>query len=130
MWGDRFRELTLGALETGVAVADFDRDGHLDIFTVSKNGPCALYRQPTLGHFENVAAATGVDCVAQDEKIGKVGATVVDINQDGWPDIYVCRYDAPKPALRQQRRRHLHRTRPRVWPRYHGCLRPRLVRGL
>ena len=95
MWGDRFRELTLGALETGVAVADFDGDGHLDIFTVSKNGPCALYRQPTLGHFEDVAAAAGVDCVAQDEKIGKVGATAVDINQDGWPDIYVCRYDAP-----------------------------------
>jgi hypothetical protein len=95
MWGDRFRELTLGALETGIAVADFDRDGHLDIFAVSKNGPCALYRQPTLGHFENVAAAAGVDCVAQDETIGKVGATVVDINQDGWPDIYVCRYNAP-----------------------------------
>ena len=27
MWGDRFRELTLGAVETGIAVADFDRDG-------------------------------------------------------------------------------------------------------
>ena len=45
MWGDRFRELTLGAVETGVAVADFDRDGLLDIFVVSRNGPCALYRQ-------------------------------------------------------------------------------------
>ena len=42
MWGDRFRELTLGAVETGIAVADFDRDGLLDIFVVSRNGPCAL----------------------------------------------------------------------------------------
>ncbi|HZL45751.1 MAG TPA: hypothetical protein VFC28_05945, partial [Opitutaceae bacterium] len=31
MWGARFRELTLGAVETGIAVADFDRDGMLDI---------------------------------------------------------------------------------------------------
>src|ERR1017187_2427158 len=45
MWGDRFRELTLGAVETGVAVADFGRSGMLDIFVVSRNGPCALYRQ-------------------------------------------------------------------------------------
>ena len=42
MWGDRFRELTLGAVETGLAVADFDRSGMLDIFVVSRNGPCAL----------------------------------------------------------------------------------------
>ena len=95
MWGDRFRELTLGALETGIAIGDFDRDGHPDIFAVSKNGPCALYKQAITGQFQDIAAAAGVDCVAQDEKIGKIGATAVDINQDGWPDIYVCRYDAP-----------------------------------
>jgi len=95
MWGDRFREFTLGALESGIAVGDFDRDGHMDIYEVSKNGPCALYRQPVIGRFQDVAAAAGVDCVPQDAKIPKIGATVVDINQDGWPDIYVCRYDAP-----------------------------------
>jgi len=95
MWGDRFREFTLGALETGIAVGDFDRDGHMDIYSVSKNGPCALYKQAITGQFQDIAATAGVDCVAQDEKIGKAGATVVDINQDGWPDIYLCRYDAP-----------------------------------
>lgn len=95
MWGDRFREFTLGALETGIAVADFDKDGNMDIFAVSKNGPCALYKQAIKGQFQDIAAMAGVDCVAQDEKIGKIGATAVDINQDGWPDIYVCRYDAP-----------------------------------
>ncbi len=62
MWGDRFRELTLGAVETGIAVADFERGGLLDIFVVSRNGPCALYRQTAPFKFVDVAAAAGVDC--------------------------------------------------------------------
>ena len=94
MWGSRFRELTLGAVETGVAVADFFRDGNLDIFVVSRNGPCALYRQTSPFKFVDVAGAAGVDCTGGNS--GSVtSATVVDINQDGWPDIYVCRFNAP-----------------------------------
>jgi hypothetical protein len=93
MWGARFRELTLGAVETGIAVADFDRDGRMDIFAVSKNGPCALYHQVAPYKFIDIAHAAGVACDAEASSI--TGATVVDINQDGWPDIYVCRYDAP-----------------------------------
>ena len=94
MWGDRFLELTLGAVETGIAVADFDRTGLLDIFVVSRNGPCALYRQTAPYKFLNVAAPAGVDCT-QNGPGSVVSATVVDINQDGWPDLYVCRFDAP-----------------------------------
>ncbi|HEX3729757.1 MAG TPA: VCBS repeat-containing protein, partial [Opitutaceae bacterium] len=93
MWGARFRELTLGAVETGIAVADFFRDGHLDIFVVSRNGPCALYRQTSPFKFVNVAPACGVDCA--DSKAPVTSATVVDINQDGWPDLYICRFGAP-----------------------------------
>ena len=93
MWGERFREFTLGAVETGLAVADFDRDGWADIYVVSKNGPCALYRQVAPFKFTDIAAAAGVACA--DPAAPKVGATAVDINQDGWPDLYVCRYDAP-----------------------------------
>ncbi|MEO6004411.1 MAG: VCBS repeat-containing protein [Opitutus sp.] len=93
MWGERFRELTLGAVETGIAVADFDRDGQPDIFAISKNGPCALYRQVAPFRFMEIAAVAGVIC--DEEGSSKTGATVVDINQDGWPDLYVCRYDAP-----------------------------------
>jgi hypothetical protein len=94
MWGDRFRELTLGAVETGIAVADFNKSGMLDIFVVSRNGPCALYRQTAPFKFVNVAVPAGVDCT-QNGPGSVVSATVVDINQDGWPDLYVCRFDAP-----------------------------------
>jgi hypothetical protein len=94
MWGSRFRELTLGAVETGIAVADFNRDGMQDIFVVSRNGPCALYRQTSPFKFVDEAVAAGVDCTGFGPG-GVTSATVVDINQDGWPDLYVCRFDAP-----------------------------------
>lgn len=93
MWGNRFRELTLGAVETGVAVADFNRDGRPDIFAISKNGPCALYLQSVDWKFQEVARPSGV--AIDGEFSSNTGATVVDINQDGWPDLYVCRYDLP-----------------------------------
>jgi len=93
MWGDRFRELTLGAVETGVAVADFDKSGLPSIFVVSRNGPCALYRQSAPFKFVDVAVPAGVDC--SDSTASKISATVVDIDQDGWPDLYVCRFAAP-----------------------------------
>lgn len=93
MWGELFRELTLGALETGIAVADFDKDRRLDIYAVSKNGPNALYLQLVDYRFMDIAKTAGV--AADDTTDGKAGATAVDINQDGWMDIYLCRYDAP-----------------------------------
>lgn len=96
MWGIRFRELTLGAVETGVAVADFDRDGRPDIFSVSKNGPCALYRQTAPFKFEDVAVKAGVAITpTETAPSSNTGATAVDINQDGDMDLYVCRYDLP-----------------------------------
>src|ERR1019366_3198470 len=94
MWGSRFRELTLGAVETGVAVGDFCRDGHLDIFVVSRNGPCSLYRQTAPFKFVNVAPAAGVDCTGGNG--GSITrATVAGINQGGWPDLCGRRFSAP-----------------------------------
>ncbi|WP_404424287.1 VCBS repeat-containing protein [Nibricoccus sp. IMCC34717] len=95
MWGSRFRELTLGAVETGIAIADFDGDGRPDIFAVSKNGPCSLYRQVALWKFEDVAAKAGVTGVSEGQLPSNTGASVVDINGDGRPDLYLCRYDQP-----------------------------------
>ena len=94
MWGERFRELTLGAVETGIAIADFDRDGRPDIFAVSKNGPSSLYRQTSPFRFTDVAREAGL-VPSSDSLPSNNGVTAVDINQDGWMDLYLCRYDQP-----------------------------------
>lgn len=94
MWGERFRELTLGAVETGVAVIDFDRDGRPDIFAVSKNGSGTLYRQTAPFRFVDVTPQSGL-ALPTGERSSNNGATAVDINQDGWTDLYLSRYDQP-----------------------------------
>lgn len=71
----------------GVAVLDFDNDGLQDIFFTNRLQGCRLYRNLGGLKFEDVSEKSGV------AKHGglKTGATTVDINADGWMDIYVCR---------------------------------------
>jgi enediyne biosynthesis protein E4 len=92
MWGARYREFSLGAIGTGVAIADYDGDGRPDIFVVSKTGPNHLYRNLGDFHFEEVTAKAGV---AGPGGAWQQGVAFADVNNDGRPDIYVCRFDAP-----------------------------------
>jgi hypothetical protein len=69
----------------GVAVGDFDGDGFDDIYFCNQLGSNALYRNKGDGTFEDVTAKAGVglgDRVC-------VGATWVDYDNDGRPDLYV-----------------------------------------
>src|SRR5258708_4239193 len=70
---------------SGIAVGDFDGDGHDDIYFVNQLGPNKLYRNKGDGTFEDVTEKAGVGlgdriCVA---------ATWADYNNDGKPDLYV-----------------------------------------
>ena len=71
----------------GVAVLDYDGDGWEDLYFTSTMGECKLYRNTGDWHFEDVTAAAGVGA-----PVGiKTGVSVCDVNQDGRPDLYVCR---------------------------------------
>lgn len=70
---------------TGVAVADVDSDGRLDILFVNQAGPSQLWRNLGAGRFENVTAASGIDTTG---RIG-VSASFGDIDNDGDPDLYL-----------------------------------------
>lgn len=71
----------------GVGVIDVNNDGLQDLFFTSTVGSCKLYLNKGNFKFEDISAQAGIEA----PKGQKTGVTIVDINADGWQDIYVCR---------------------------------------
>ena len=69
----------------GVAVSDFNNDGLKDIFFVSTLGQHKLFINKGDLKFEDVSDKTGI----LNRQHFSTGVTVVDINDDGWMDIYL-----------------------------------------
>ena len=69
----------------GVAVADVDGDGHLDIYFSTQVGANELWRNNGDGTFRDITAAAGV---AVSEPLGVTGS-FADIDNDGDPDLFV-----------------------------------------
>ena len=82
---------------SGVALVDFDGDGHLDLYVVNgwridgekvvEKGRNVLYRNRGDGTFADVTEAAGVG----DDGWGN-GVAVGDVNGDGKPDLYVTNF--------------------------------------
>jgi hypothetical protein len=70
----------------GVAAADYDNDGDVDLF-VNGLGPDRLFRNRGDGTFEDVTAKAGVS----DPGFG-TSATWVDYDRDGRLDLFACNY--------------------------------------
>ncbi len=74
----------------GIATADFNRDGWLDVFVNGGAGQNAvLFINNADGTFTESAAAWGIDLVDAEG----ASASVADINGDGYPDLYVGAFD-------------------------------------
>ena len=69
----------------GLAVADVDSDGLHDIYFVNQIGSNQLWRNLGQGQFEDITHYAGV---AMDDRVS-VSASFADINNDGFPDLYV-----------------------------------------
>ena len=70
----------------GVATADFDNNGLPDLFFTGNQVANRLYLNQGEFSFQDVSEEAGI--LAADKWC--TGAVVVDINQDGWADIYVA----------------------------------------
>ena len=69
----------------GLAVADVDGDGRLDVYFANQVGGNQLWRNLGGGRFENITAVAGV---AVPDKVS-VSASFADIDNDGDADLYV-----------------------------------------
>jgi hypothetical protein len=70
----------------GIATGDYDLDGHIDIFkTHFQLQSSGLYRCVGHGQFEDVTAHAGID---SERRFVSWGDGIVDLDNDGWPDIF------------------------------------------
>jgi hypothetical protein len=74
----------------GISVGDINADGRPDLFFTGGPVPNRLYIQTDKLVFQDVTQTAGV---AGDHAWG-TGSSIVDIDNDGDRDIYVCNYDA------------------------------------
>jgi enediyne biosynthesis protein E4 len=130
--GGKFRDVTQAAgiqnasFGTSAAWLDYDRDGKLDLFVANyiqwkpesdlwcsldgatksyctpesyKGTQSKLYHNVGNGRFEDVSAKAGVG----DPTSKSLGVTVLDYDNDGWPDLFVSNDTQPNKLYHNQR---------------------------
>ena len=70
----------------GVAIGDINNDGKADIMFTSNMGENKLYINQGNWQFKDITATSGM----KQDSMWSTGVVFVDINNDGWLDMYVC----------------------------------------
>jgi hypothetical protein len=78
----------------GVAAGDINNDGLIDLYFTANQSPNKLYLNKGNLAFEDISETAGVSGTGT----WATGVTMVDINADGYLDIYVCRVGNYKDA--------------------------------
>jgi enediyne biosynthesis protein E4 len=73
----------------GLAIADFNSDGHIDVFVANDSIPEALYQNKGNGTFEEVALLSGAAVDSDGHAFAGMGVDFADFDNDGLPDLVV-----------------------------------------
>ncbi|WP_234571896.1 FG-GAP-like repeat-containing protein [Rhodohalobacter sp. 614A] len=82
----------------GIGVADFDKDGYPDLYFAGNQVKNRMYLNKGDFVFEDITESVKVE--GKEEKWYS-GVSVVDINMDGWPDVYLSVTGSKDAALRK-----------------------------
>ena len=73
----------------GVAIADYDRDHHIDVFVANDSMEEFLYHNKGNGTFEEAGLLSGVAVDGNGQTYAGMGVDFADYNNDGLPDLVV-----------------------------------------
>jgi enediyne biosynthesis protein E4 len=73
----------------GIAFADYDRDGHVDVFVANDSMEEFLYHNKGNGTFEEVGLLSGVAVDGNGQTYAGMGVDFTDYTNDGLPDLVV-----------------------------------------
>jgi hypothetical protein len=73
----------------GIAIADYDHDGWMDILVSNDSIPEYLFHNRGNGTFEEVGLMSGAALDGNGATFAGMGVDFEDYNNDGWPDIII-----------------------------------------
>jgi enediyne biosynthesis protein E4 len=85
----------------GLAIADYDRDGHIDLFVANDSMVEFLYHNKGDGTFEDNGLVSEVAVDIDGRTYAGMGVDFADYNNDGWPDLVVTDLANQRYALYQ-----------------------------